>query len=89
MAQGAQGGFGMSIYELASKASRLSKRGGVMPPVWHVIMSAIENAMDTVGTHTGEEFDECARLTLESNLCFPNELTSGELKWLRNNGVSW
>lgn len=79
----------MNIYELAKKSEKLSKRGGFMSPVWHMIMSAIENATDTVGKDNGEEFQKCAIMTLESNLCFPNDLNNRELNWLKNNGVNW
>lgn len=79
----------MNMYELAKKSEKLAPRDGFMSPVWHMIMSAIENATDTVGATEGKEFQECARLTLESNLCFPNDLNKRELAWLKKNGVNW
>lgn len=57
-------------------------------PAWHVVMSAIENALEDHADGT-EAFERAAMTSLESNLCFDNECTPADLAWFRSNGVEW
>lgn len=75
----------MRIWELESAAKERECGGAA----WNMVMSAIENANQQTGAYDGDEFEESARGTLESNLCYDNDCSCADLEWFRSVGVRW
>lgn len=74
----------MKIWEL-ERAANSREFGGA---AWHIVMSAIESALEDHADGT-VEFERAAMMTLESNLCYPNDCSKEDLEFFRNYGVRW
>lgn len=75
-------------YAKIHELSRIAKGRGFSNPAWHLIMSAIENALEKHKDGT-EEFELSARASLESLLCYPNDCSRDDIEWFKSVGVKW
>ena len=75
----------MKIWELEHAAKNELGTGAA----WNAIMSAIENAADTLKVESGDEFEIIALASLESVLCDSTECSKADFAWFKAQGVRW